>query len=949
MIGDVLLVEQKHERVARELAAKIHKRQHARLVVAIGGESGSGKSEIAETLRQVLKNEDYKVKILHCDNYYKIAPDIRNDYRKKHGVSTVGIHEINWEVLEENIEAFRERRSTTIPFLDLFTSQEDKLISDFSNIDLLIVEGLYACASSADINVYIDVTYHETKKAQIKRKKEKMDSFRLKVLEKEHQEVITLRKKTDYFVSPDFTLVDNTTKYTPLEEENSGRRIFVSDHLPIKLVQNRNQIDIETQIDGVCVAIDSVYSAYESIWFGACSTTDIELTPQQKSSISRRLMNDHKMHPIFDSGKEEHARANLFCKRTLWPIFHYFVESSKFNESWWDSYVAMNTHFYKKIKKSINEKDTLWIHGYQLMLLPELIRRDFPDITIGFFFHVPFPSFEVFRLLPWKNELLRGVLGADLVGFHIYEYTRHFQSSVYRILGHDSNMGNIQMGNRIVHIDAISLGINSKQYSMLAKKDEVIRKVETLFKHYNHVPVILSLDRLDYTKGIQNKLKVIDLFFETHSEMAGKVIFQINILPPFSKQDDFIELKRDIEKQIYRCNKKYRTKEWQPIHYDYKFLTQEELVSLYNVAEVFLVATFRDGLNLLIKEYLASRDEKAGVIVCSEFIGGAQELTEAIIFNPNNHREFINSLLKALTMPEDEKISAFNKMKRRLERNNALDWAVNFMEGLKSIKAKQAELQARLFTHTVKTRLLTDFYNSEKRLIALDYNGTLVPIKKMAQCLPPDKSTLNILKALTEDTKNKIIILSDNEKENLASWFNHLPIDLIASSDLAFRKAGSDWTIVESLSAEWKHEVLPIFEKYVNRTPGAYISEKRYSLVWRFERASKEQGNIRSRELMDDLKSYVDKNNLQVNEGERLIEVKNGGIYKGKILQSYFEEEKWDFVCAVGDDWTNEPMFQHLPDHAYSIRIGITATHAKFNLKDQKGLTDLLKTLVNKA
>lgn len=945
MIGDVLLIEQKHERVARELAAKVNKRRFEKITIAIGGESGSGKSEIAETLRKVLGTEGYRVKILHLDNYYTVPPSRRSEHRHKHGMSAVGLHEIDWEVLEENISAFQEGKPTTLPFLDLYTNQEDKLVTDFKDIDVLLIEGLYACNCTADINVLIDLTYHETKQAQIKRKKEKVDEFRFKVLEKEHQEVMKLRPRTDYFVTPNFTLVDNTDKYTPLEEEDAGRLLLCSNTLPVSARKKGTGHELVDNFGGVSSAIGSIYGAYDSVWFGRCPAPD-DCTTADRNAIRKKLMKERGWHPLFFKDDDTLNNATAFCSHTLWPLFHYFTESCAFRQEWWEAYKKFNRQYYDKIAKSINPNDTVWIHDYHLMLLPQLIREHHPDVTVGFFLHIPFPSFELFRMLPWRDELLRGVLGSDLVGFHIYEYTRHFQSSVFRILGYESKMGNIMAGDHLVHTDSFSLGVDFNKYAALRKNDDVRKRIDRLARETGDSTIVLSIDRLDYSRGIVNKIDAIERFFEKKSTFRGKVTFYIRLFSAPDEHNSSGSFKRTVSRKVAACNTRFETDDWKPIEYHCGHVPREEIVALYNIADVLLVASKRDGMNLISKEYFAARDADRGVVVLSEFVGGARELSEAILINPNDGDGFVSALAAAVTMPKKKQAGSFKRMRARLQRNTALRWSVEFMEGLKTVRARQEEIRSRRFTEKVRTQMLADYHTASRRLLILDYNGTLVQLPKAGRSRPPGKTVLNTLDILAGNKRNTVVVISDNKQELMQKWFADTPVDLIACSDAAYRR-DDEWRTMQNLSNEWKDEARPVLEKYTVRTPGSYVDEKKYSLIWHFENAVKELGEVRSRELIDDLKSFTATENLQLHEGERLIEIKNAEAYKGKMLHAYLAETNWGFIFAAGDDWSNEYMFQHLPEYAYTLRIGSSVTSAKYSIKEQDKFLDLLQAVAN--
>jgi len=895
MIGDVLLIERKHERVARELAAKINKLQFNKLAISIGGESGSGKSEIAETLRNVLRKENFKVKILHLDNYYIIAPDIRNDYRKENGVSVVGLHEINWDILNENIRAFRLGKSTTIPFLDLYTNQEDKLVTDFKDIDVIIVEGLYACNAPCDVRVFIDITYHETKKAQLKRGKEKLDDMRIQVLQKEHTEVQSLRNKVDYFISQNFSVVENSSSTKKTEKEARSKLHIFSSNLPMDVHRVKGKPDLKERIDGLTVAIKSVYGSYESLWSGVLCTSKCKLTTKEKTSLKRQLGKSHKCNPLFIDMNESVD----FCRNTLWPLFHYFPERAEYSTKGWEAYKKFNQQYLKSILPKIKDEDTVWVHGYPLMLLPALIKEAMPNITVGFFLHVPFPSFEIFRLLPWREEILRGLLGADLVGFHTYEYTRHFLSSIYRILGYENNMGNIMVEDRMVHTDAFQLGIDFELFSNSKNEPEVKKELEKMYKHFDDCSVVLSIDRLDMTRGIENKINLIDKFFEKYSQFRNEVIFRVNVLPPHIEALDYPKLKRDLKKVIDKCNKKHGTKNWKPIDPFFGFVSMPRLKALYHASDVLLVTSLREGLNLITKEYLASKTSKKGVLILSEFTGGAEELSDAILVNPNNGDEIIDALVHALTMPEEEQRIRNIKMRSLLERNTALRWAVEFQEGLKEAKQKQEEISARVLSSKLKTQIITKYHTSSKRLIALDYNGTLVKSSDNLICPPPDEELLGLIESLVSNKKNTIVIVSDNERNDLEEWFGSTKVDLISSSTSWFKKRGSSWKNLEPFSNQWMDDIRPIMEKFKDRTPGAYIREKRFALEWHFKKAVKELKAIRSRELMASLNSFSVSGELQVNEGDNVIEVKNAGIYRGRIVKTYINESEWDFMLAA--------------------------------------------------
>lgn len=940
MIGDVLLVEQKHERVARELAARINPHRE-RLVVAIGGESGSGKSEIAETLRQVLRNEEMRIKILHLDNYYIVPPSQRTAHRRKHGMDAVGLHEIDWDLLEENIDSFRQGRPTTIPFLDLYTDQEDKLVTDFKNIDLLIVEGLYAGNVPADIRVFIDLTYHDTKLAQKKRKKEKVDKFRFQVLEKEHQVVQSLRPKAQYLVTPGFTVVEHTDKQDLEITEETQRVVFCSAKLPFVMRKRKGQYTLQETVGGVASAVGSVYQAYESSWYGSL---DLPSRIQAKSKTTiQRLAQQHNCHTVLLKNQSLLKKAETFCQKTIWPLFHYRPESATFDNQTWADYQEFNKAYFESIRKQIKPTDTIWIHDHQLMLLPRLIRREFPDVSIGFFLHTPFPSFEVFRLLPWRREMLNGMLGADLIGFHIYEYTRHFQSSLFRIIGLEAKLGSVVTGNRLVHTDSFSLGVDFNAFAQIRETSAYERALDKLEEKANGYRTVLSIDRLDPSRGIIEKVETITQLLEQYANLRGKVLFFIRTFGG-TNSEELRNYAKAVKVRVDACNKRFARKDWEPIIHQHADSSRTEMAALYNIADVLLVGSLRDGMNLIGKEYVAARKNEKGVIVLSEFAGGARELSEAILINPYDSKGSMAALAAAINMPARKQIATFTRMKHRQQRNTALNWSVTFMESLRHVKERQAAIQSHSFNNRVATKIQASYRSARKRLLLFDYNGTLVPVPKDGRTKPPPASLLELLERLATVRNNHVAIITDNSRVMIDHWFHRHPVDLIACSDAAYRRNGQ-WSEEPELATAWQEDARPILERYVIRTPGSYIDEKRYALIWHFENAEKELGEVRSRELIEDLRSFAGMENLQVNEVGRLIEIRNAESHKASMLQNYLADTEYDFIFAVGDDQSNEAMFTVLPDGAVTVRIGSTLTSAHYNMTDHTRLLSFLSDL----
>lgn len=942
MIGDVLLIEHKHQRVSQEIVKRLGKERVHKLVISVSGESGSGKSEVAETLREILKKESYKVKILHLDNYYKTSPAERNTLRRTKGVKkSVGLQEIDWETMEENVRAFKTGKPTTIPFIDLFTSQEDKLITNFKEIDILIIEGLYALNSPADIGILIGLTYHDTKKAQLKRGKEKMDSFRLEVLKQEHAVVSALREKADFIITPDFTLSDHRTKKKDEPKEKTRKLLILSSRLPVRITKKGGKIHKREVINGMIIGIQSVYHAYESQWAGLCGADKEDLTSQEKKTLKTELTKEQGLTPLFLPRSKDGLSPQAFCSNTLWPLFHYFTEFTQYEQADWESYIKFNQQFYNEIKSQITPDITIWIHNYELMLLSALIRNDFPDIQIGFFFHTPFPSFEIFRLLPWRKELLTGMMGCDLIGFHTYDYARHFLSSISRILGYTHSLGRISAPDRLIRVDAIPMGIDYQKFIFAIRNPDVQDEIVKLKNEFGNTKIILSVDRLDYTKGVDQRLEVIRTFLERYPKYRGKVIFRLHLTSASQPNQTYKELKKSVEISISSINKTYGRKGWIPVIYTHKILPFNSLVALYCLADIALVTSIRDGMNLMAKEYLAARQDGTGALIVSEMAGVEKDLAEALIINPNNKTEIVEAIRTALEMPEAEQLKRNRIMQDRLRRFDAFKWIVEFMDGLENIRSDQKKLLARKLSSRTRTEIMTGYHTAESRLLILDYENVLTD-----QPDRPSTGLLEMIRTLTADPKNRLILMSNLDQRTMDTLFGSLKTDLVAGGGIWVRLQGEKWSSPYNLKAEWKKEIRPIMETFLDRTPGSILVERPHSFEWQYDKVSLELGNVRSQELMEDLLNFSKNRNLTVRQYGHCIEIRTAGVNKAKTFQPFLKNGKYEFILSINRPATDPSYYELFPSKAYTVMVGNSPSPARNNLDTCKNAVEFLKGLL---
>lgn len=726
-----------------------------------------------------------------------------------------------------------------------------------------------------------------------------------------------------------------------------GKLIVVANRLPLSITRREGQYHFRPSPGGLATGLSSLPESFERVWIGWPGITSEKLSPEDKTKIEDRLTSENCV-PIFMTQRQIEQFYLGFCNKTIWPLFHYFPVRTFFEERFWTSYQQVNEIFCDKVMNIAKSGDYVWIHDYQLMLLPQLLRDRLADLQIGFFLHIPWPSFELFRLLPWREEILNGLLGADLIGFHAYDYVRHFLSSVCRIIGLEQTLGKISVSNRVVKADAFPMGINYNKYSEAINDVKVKKEAERIREKVGNCKIIISADRLDYTKGIIQRLEAFDLFLSENPDYKGRVTLVMVAVPSRTGVEDYKILRNRLEQLVGRVNGEHGTIGYMPVWYLYRFLPFEKLAALYNVADVALVTPLRDGMNLIAKEFIASKKDGKGVLILSEMTGAAGELGEALIVNANNKAEIVNAIKQALEMSTIEQIERNRLMQERLRRYDVARWSSDFLNTLCKVKKIQQELSVRRLSDISRQKLVSNYLKSRKRLLLLDYDGTLVGFKGKPANAGPDGEIISLLKTLSKEPKNNIAIISGRDKTTLSEWLGALNVALVAEHGAWIKEKGKDWQCMESFSTDWKAAVRPILELYSDRTPGSTVEEKDFSLVWHYRRANVELAHVRTQELRDTLLGLIENLGVGVCEGNKILEIRNLGVNKGRAAE-LFARENWDFMLAVGDDYTDEEMFTALPEPAYSIRVGLSISKAKFNVDTVSDVRSLLRELAGEG
>lgn len=723
-----------------------------------------------------------------------------------------------------------------------------------------------------------------------------------------------------------------------------SRLVIISNRLPITINRSAGELHYHPSAGGLATGLNSLDESYNKLWIGWPGE---DITDEWERESVRNDLAKRKLAPVFLTPREIDLYYEGFSNKTIWPHFHYFTEYTAYNDDMWSAYQEVNYKFFQETEKHLRDGDMVWVHDYQLMLLPALIRQKFPNISIGFFLHIPFPSYEVFRILPWRKEILDGILGSDQIGFHTYGYMRHFLSAAYRLAGHEHKFGRLYIEDREVNVDVFPMGINYEKYAhpdVDAAKDQSSGEIRKLHASRK---IVLSVDRLDYTKGIPHRVRAFGRFIRNNPEYIGKVNLIMIVVPSRANVDQYQSLKQEVDVLVSQINSEYGTFDWMPVHYYYRSLNFAALTTLYKEADIALITPLRDGMNLVAKEYVAAKeDSKKGVLILSEMAGAVYELNDgAITVNPQSHQEIEAALLEAIEMPEAEQRQRMEIMQAKLKRYDVKRWAANFINQQQKLKDRNRMAHTTYLSGEAMTTVYDNYAKATERLLFIDYDGTLMNFHEDPQAVNPDEEVLSLLSGLAADPKNSVVINSGRDKATLEKWLGHLDVEMAAEHGVWMKENGK-WHLNPNVVDGWMPKVRELLENLVERTPGSFIETKDYSLAWHYRGIDRDLGQKRVREFRDMLTYLIQNQDLQVLEGNKVVEIKNAGVNKGKATSHWVGKKKWGFVLGIGDDATDEDIFAALPADGVSIKVGADRTAARFSLSGVNEVRKMFRGLL---
>jgi trehalose 6-phosphate synthase/phosphatase len=619
----------------------------------------------------------------------------------------------------------------------------------------------------------------------------------------------------------------------------------------------------------------------------------------------------------------------------------------RFESEEWEGYIEANRRFCTAVLNEFQPGDRIWVHDYQLMLLPGMLREKLPDASIGFFLHIPFPGSDVFALLPRGEEILENLLGADLISFHTHLHLQHFRMSLRRQLGLESAVDHVEVPGRRVRIEALPIGIAPDEFAQQLDLPETQEHLARLRNQYPDQQVIVAVDRLDYTKGIPQRLRTFRHMLKTMPELTGKVVLLQIAVPSRENIESYQALRSEVQELISGINGEYGSPDWTPVLYMHRVISRSELVAFYSFADVAWVSPLRDGMNLVAKEYVASHPDGHGVLVLSSFAGVAAEMAEALLINPFDEQRTAFTVKRALKLNAEEKRSRMRALRERVARNNVFAWADRFLESL-------AEATKRRHQHTPDkppqlpaADFVDSYRKARKRLLLLDYDGTLLPFTTQPRDAVPDQDLRNLLEGLIADPANTVFVISGRNATDLEDWLGFLPnLGLTAEHGARWRLPGSNEWEGQPSDSTWKQTVRPILQHFADRTPGSFIEEKEFALVWHYRRTEPEFADWLATELVAMLEGMLAETELRAYRGHKIVEVRPAWANKGGFVTEVLGElTARDFILGIGDDQTDEDLFAALPETAWSVYVGNATSKARFSLANPAEVRRMLRRL----
>lgn len=714
----------------------------------------------------------------------------------------------------------------------------------------------------------------------------------------------------------------------------------MSNRLPVTAFLEAGRLRLEASSGGLATGLRGFRDGCDATWIGWPGKLP-ELSAADALALEARFA-EHGATPIFLTCDEIDGYYEGISNGVIWPLFHYLLDQIPTHVQGWDAFCSVNEKFARAAAAEYREGDIVWVHDYQLMLVPAMLRRLLPYARIGFFLHIPFPSSEVFSICPWRQELLEGLLGADLIGFHTPAYVRHFTTSLRRILGIETNMGTTRRDGRDIRTAVFPMGVDAPAWAARAEEDDVLQRAAKIRVEAAGRKLIVGIDRLDYTKGLRHRLLAVEKLLRQDPAVAETLrLIQVTV-PSRENIEAYSSLREEVDGLVGRINSTYGTSSSVPIHHIHHALDQQEVAALYRAADVMLVTPLRDGMNLVSKEFVASRPDLDGVLVLSEFAGAASELGDAVRVNPYDVDAIAAAIDQALAMDAAERTARMQSLRSSVFGQDVQRWAHSFIDALHQVQHSPGPIER--FSDVAS--LLDRLRSAGQIELILDYDGTLVPFAGTPDGAAPDGQLLRLLHDLGSRHDTQVHVVTGRSRESIGRWLASLPLRISAEHGLWARPASSEeWQLTRPVPVEWKERLRPIVRHFVDATPGSFLEEKTASIVWHYRLADDEFGERQARELRLLLRELLSNVPVETMSGHKAVEIKAQGVSKRDAVQMSMAASANVIVVAIGDDQTDEECFPLLPEGSVTVHVNGGSTNAGYRVSDQADVRRILREI----
>ncbi|MTD16191.1 bifunctional alpha,alpha-trehalose-phosphate synthase (UDP-forming)/trehalose-phosphatase [Nakamurella sp. YIM 132087] len=711
------------------------------------------------------------------------------------------------------------------------------------------------------------------------------------------------------------------------------------------VVANRLPFDLEVQPDGstkarqapggLVTALEPILSRRHGAWIGWPGTPDVTLDPTTADGLT--------LHPLTLSSDEIDQYYEGFSNATLWPLYHDAVADSEYHRVWWDSYRKVNERFARRAAEVAAPGATVWVHDYQLQLVPEMLRKLRPDVRIGFFLHIPFPPSELFSRLPWRKQIMRGLLGSDLIGFQLPGGSRNFVRLARTLLGLATSGGSVEYEGRTVRVGAFPISIDSGGQSSLAATPEVHEAAKQLRSDLgNPSKIILGVDRLDYTKGIDIRLRAFgELLAEGDPAARDAVMIQV-ATPSRERLQSYITMREGIERQVGAMNGDFGRIGHPAVHYLHQSFPREQLAAFYVAADVMAVTPLRDGMNLVAKEYVACRVDGGGVLLLSEFTGAAQELRSSLLVNPYDTDGVKEGLRTALTMPAVEARRRMRILRRQVLTHDVDRWAADFLSNLEGVRDRVAEARARLSPDVITA--VNTIAETERLLVGTDFDGVLAPIVDDPAAATPLPGQLDALADLAAVHGTVVAVVSGRALADLPTLLgvDTSPFLLVGSHGAETTGGTTEPGEIPADAAARLARLRRVLQSITSEYQDISLEPKPTGIAVHLRLASEKDAAAVTAAIEDDPATWA---GVHLLRGKKVLELTVIATDKGKAIQQLRQQNHCTAVLYIGDDVTDETAFVTLHDGDLGVKVGPGNTAADLRVADPERVRDLLTVL----